>query len=273
MLALEAKSEAENKPKRIYLSALLLFWPHEGQRLLQDLVTVDHGGELTAGVLPFKSFEGGAVKGVMSMVESLSPLSPDSDLVTVEEFYCLVPDGQKADLLDGVIYMASPDTRRSDRLGGFIKVLLQGYAEIRGLGEVYGSRFAFELSQFRAPEPDVAFVRTARLHLVSERRMVGGPDIAVEIVSRDSRQRDYGEKKQLYAEAGVSEYWIVDPLQRRVEFHRLHAGRYELVPLEHNHIFRSGVLEGFWLDVEWLLTDPLPKAYEKLQEIVARHRA
>ena len=70
MLALEAKSEAENKPKRIYLSALLLFWPHEGQRLLQDLVTVDHGGEITAGVLPFKSFEGGAVKGVMSMVES-----------------------------------------------------------------------------------------------------------------------------------------------------------------------------------------------------------
>ena len=42
----------------------------------------------------------------------------DSDLVTVEEFFCLVPDGQKADLIDGVIYMASPDTRRSDRLGG-----------------------------------------------------------------------------------------------------------------------------------------------------------
>ena len=207
------------------------------------------------------------------MVAPLSPLSPDSDLVTIEEFYCLVPDGQKADLLDGVIYLASPDTRRSDRLSGFIKFLLQGYADIRGLGEVYGSRFAFELSQFRAPEPDIAFVRTERLHLVSERRMVGGPDIAVEIVSRDSRQRDYGEKKQLYAEAGVSEYWIVDPLQRRVEFHRLHAGHYELVPLEHNHIFRSVVLEGFWLEVEWLLTDPLPKAYEKLQEIVAQHSA
>jgi Uma2 family endonuclease len=164
-------------------------------------------------------------------------------------------------------------THLSFRLGGFIKFLLQGYAETQGLGEVYGSRFAFELSQFRAPAPDVAFVHTERLHRVSERRMVGGPDITVEIVSRDSRQRDYGEKKQLYAEAGVSEYWIVDPLQRRVEFHRLHAGRYELVPLEHNHVFRSVALEGFWLDVEWLLTKPLPKAYEKLQEILARHGA
>ncbi len=174
-----------------------------------------------------------------------SPLSPDSDLVTVEEFYCLVPDGQKADLIDGVIYMASPDTRRSDRLGGFTKFLMQGYAAVQGLGEVYGSRFAFELTQFRAPEPDAAFVRTERLHLVSERRMVGGPDIAVEIVSRESRQRDYGEKKQLYADAGVSEYWIIDPLQRRVEFHRLRAGRYEPVPLEQNRIFRSAVLGNF----------------------------
>ena len=204
------------------------------------------------------------------MAAPTSPVSPDSDLVTVEEFYGLVPDGQKADLIDGVIYMASPDTRRSDRLGGFIKFLLQGYAEAQGSGEVYGSRFAFELSQFRAPAPDVAFVRTERLHLVSERRMVGGPDIAVEIVSRDSRQRDYGEKKQLYAEAGVTEYWIIDPIQRRVEFHRLDAGRYALVPLEHNRIFRSAVLEGFWLDIEWLLTEPLPKAYEKLQEILAQ---
>lgn len=202
-----------------------------------------------------------------------TPTLVDSDLVTVEEFYCLVPDGQKADLIDGVIYLASPDTRRSDRVAGLIKFLMQGYASAKGLGEVYGSRFAFELSEFRAPEPDVAFVRTQRLHLVGEERMVGGPDIAVEIVSRDSRQRDYGEKKQLYAEAGVSEYWIVDPLQKRGEFYRLSAGRYELVPLEHNRIFRSTVLAGFWLDVEWLLAEPLPNEYEKLQEILATRSA
>jgi Uma2 family endonuclease len=197
------------------------------------------------------------------------PIPTNSDLVTVEEFYCLVPDGQKADLIDGVIFMASPDTRRNDLLGGWIKFLMQGYASAKGLGQVYGSRFSFELSEFRAPEPDVAFVRSNRLHLISERRMLGGPDIAVEIVSRDSRQRDYGEKRQLYAEAGVAEYWLVDPLQQRVEFHRLSAGRYELLPLEHNRMFRSGVLEGFWLDVEWLLAVPLPNEYEKLQQLLA----
>lgn len=89
------------------------------------------------------------------------------------------------------------------------------------------------------------------------------------MVARDRRQRDYGGKKPLYAEAGVSEYCIIDPLQGRAEFHRLIEGRYELVPLERNRIFRSRILKGFWLDVEWLLSEPLPNVYEKLQEILA----
>ena len=192
----------------------------------------------------------------------------ERDLVTVEDFFALVPDGQKADLIDGVIYMASPDSTRNDQLTGFIRFLVQGYATVKQFGKVFGSRFAFELSPIRAPEPDVAFVLTARLHLVEETRMKGAPDIAVEIVARESRTRDYLEKKNLYEAAGVREYWIIDPLQRRAEFYRLTEGQYNLVPLEQNRIFRSEILEGFWLDVEWLFADKLPNEFHKLQEIL-----
>jgi len=192
----------------------------------------------------------------------------ERDLVTVEDFFALVPDGQKADLIDGVIYMASPDSTRNDQLAGFVRFLVQGYSRVKDLGMVFGSRFAFELSHIRAPEPDVAFVSIARLHLVEETRMKGAPDIAVEIVARESRSRDYFEKKNLYESAGVLEYWIIDPLQLRAEFYRLLDGRYHLVPLEQNRIFRSEVLEGFWLDVEWLFADKLPNEFEKLQQIL-----
>jgi Uma2 family endonuclease len=192
----------------------------------------------------------------------------NSDLVTVKEFYALVEDGMKADLIDGVIYMASPDSLTHNQLGGFLYSLMLGYSEIKDLGKVFVSRFAFVLSPLRAPEPDVAFVKKDRLNLVHEGGMEGGPDIAVEIVSRESRQRDYVQKKQLYQEANVSEYWLIDPLQRRAELYLLVEGRYELAPLEHNRIFRSTILEGFYLDVEWLFADPPPKAYEKLQEIL-----
>lgn len=192
----------------------------------------------------------------------------ERDLVTVDDFFALVPDGQKADLIDGVIYMASPDSTRNDQLAGFIRFLVQGYARVKRLGKVFGSRFAFELSHIRAPEPDVAFVSMARLHLVEATRMKGAPDIAVEIVARESRTRDYFEKKNLYETAGVLEYWIIDPLQRRAEFYRLKDGQYHLVPLEQNRIFCSEILEGFWLDVEWLFADELPDEFEMLQEIL-----
>ncbi len=197
--------------------------------------------------------------------------APTVDLITVEQFYRLVPDGQKADLIDGVIYMASPDSLRHNHLTLFVSRLFQGYLEAKGLGgDVTVSRFAFELTPHRAPEPDVAYVRPERTHLLSEVSMRGGPDIAVEIVSRDSRNRDYGEKRQLYQDAGVPEYWIIDPIQERVEFLVLHEGRYQLAPLEENRMFRSRALGGLWIDVGWLLADPLPPVSRCLAEMAAR---
>jgi len=190
------------------------------------------------------------------------------DLFTVDDFYCLVPDGQKADLIDGVIYLASPDTLRSDQITGFIHFLLKGYAEVKGAGTVSGSRFAYRLTPHRAPEPDVAFVSRARQGVLDERGGLDAPDIAVEVVTRDSLQRDYDEKKTLYQQQGVKEYWIIDPLRNRCEFYRLKRRRFHPVPLERNRIFRSQSLKGFWLDVEWVLRYPLPKAYECLQQIL-----
>jgi hypothetical protein len=64
------------------------------------------------------------------------------DLVKVDEFFVLVPESQKADLIDGAIYMASPETRRHNK----IRFLIQGYAETKGLGEVFGSRYLMSLS-------------------------------------------------------------------------------------------------------------------------------
>lgn len=197
----------------------------------------------------------------------------DSDLYTVDEFYDLVSEGQKADLIEGVIYLASPDTRRNDDLNTFMLFLMSGFADARGLGHVSGSRYAYRLGDRRAPEPDAAFVRSDRVgEVVTEREGMGPPDVAVEVVARDSRTRDYHDKLHLYEAAGVREYWLLDPMIGRAEFRRLVDGCYELVPLEENRIFRSEALPGFWIDVDWLFGTRRPGKMDCLARLLANPR-
>jgi Uma2 family endonuclease len=193
--------------------------------------------------------------------------------VTVEEFFAVIEDGQKADLLEGSIYMASPDTPRNDKLGYFIRALIQDYADERQLGEAYGSRVAFVLGRYRCPEPDVSFVAIERLGVMEGTRGIGAPDIAVEIVSADSASRDYVQKRILYEEAGVREYWIVDPQERRCQFLRLISAQFVEVTLEGGNLYRSEVLPDFWLDVGWLFAQPLPKPSACLRAILTTDRS
>jgi Uma2 family endonuclease len=125
------------------------------------------------------------------------------------------------------------------------------------------------MSGHDACEPDVGYVAPHRLHLLEQRYMRGAPDIAVEIVSRESHSRDYGEKREIYEQAGVGEYWILDPLRQSTQFLRLHDGRFEPAPLVKDRYFQSEVIPGFWLDVEWLFADELPNDYACLQSILA----
>lgn len=197
------------------------------------------------------------------------PETPAQDLITVGEFFRLIPDGQKADLLNGVIYMASPDSIRANDLTGFLEYLMRGYNGARQLGgRVFVNRVAYRLTRYSAPEPDVSYVSLNRVHLIQPTFVRGGPDAAVEVVARESHRRDYVLKKRAYQKAGVSEYRVVDPIKNQAKFFRLRNGVCELVPLEDGHVFRSEVLPGFWLDVNWLWADLLPEPYDCLQQII-----
>jgi Uma2 family endonuclease len=136
------------------------------------------------------------------------------------------------------------------------------------LGSVYGPRVAFRINDAESPEPDVAFVRSERRHLLRRGFVAGPPDLAIEIVSPDSVERDYVAKRHQYREAGVSEYWIIDEDNQRVTVLKLDArGRYrEVRPRQGKYVSR--VLPGFFLRAEWLWRDPLPKAADLLNRIL-----
>ncbi len=190
-------------------------------------------------------------------------------LITFEEFCFLVNDDRKADLIDGVIYMASPDNTDANDLSGWIYFVMRGFAKEKDLGKVYGSRVAFRLDEYQSPEPDIAFVRKDRLHLVRRGFVDGRPDLAVEIVSQESVERDYEDKRQQYQDAGVPEYWIVDEIEQRVTLLRLDPrGRYREVKPRKGEL-HSEVLPGFRLRPAWLWQTPLPSELEVLTQLLA----
>lgn len=186
---------------------------------------------------------------------------------TFHEFLELIREDQKADLLDGVIYMASPENLEHNDLERWLTLILGGFAEARSLGRVTIGKVAFRLSNTYSPEPDVAFVRASRSGILKRGYVDGPPDLAVEIVSPESVDRDYELKRGAYEKAGVEEYWILDPDERRATFLRLAGDRYADVPLS-DHVFESAVLPGFRLDVRHLWQRPLPPALPLVQALL-----
>lgn len=193
---------------------------------------------------------------------------PRTGLLTFDDFCVLVKDGQKADLIDGVIYMASPENIDSNLLEVWLLRLISDFVEERSLGQVLVSRVAFRLGEHQAPEPDISFVRTERLHLLHRGYVEGPPDLAIELVSPESRERDYERKREQYRRAGVTEYWIVDEMEQRVTLLRLTtSGAYREVR-PRKGVLHSEALTGFWLRPEWLWQQPRPRKSDVLAQIL-----
>lgn len=172
---------------------------------------------------------------------------------TAEDYWSL-PEGRRAELIDGTLYdMAPPSRTHQDIVAGFTHALRQHVLEHGGPCRVYPAPFAVNLDADDATwvEPDVSLVcDPAKL---SERGCEGAPDFVVEVVSPTSRRIDYLTKATQYEQAGVREYWIVDPTIKRTTVYRYEtAGPAPLlapfdIPVE------VGVLEGLTITVSKLL--------------------
>lgn len=198
------------------------------------------------------------------------PDAPES-LLTLDQFKRLVRNGQKADLIEGVMIVASPATERHEQLFSFLFHLLGLYVENLDLGIVRSSRTLVEVDEKNGYEPDILFVAKARLDIVREKSIVGPPDLVIEIISPGSRSDDAYAKKEGYARLGVHEYWLIDPDNRAVAFYRLSGDTYAEVPVK-DDTYRSEAVPGFWLRTGWLWPDPqgrLPKVADVLRELGA----
>lgn len=137
------------------------------------------------------------------------------------EDYLNLPDEQRAELIDGQLYDMAPPYRVHQKLvSQFIQLIGSHIKENGGSCEVYPAPFAVNLDgdDQNWVEPDISVICDP--DKLTDRGCEGAPDFIIEVVSPSSRKMDYVTKHFLYSNAGVREYWIVDPAKERTTVYR-----------------------------------------------------
>jgi Uma2 family endonuclease len=185
---------------------------------------------------------------------------------TFEEYLAWPGEEKKVEWVDGEITVMAASSIRHELLLGFLQFVLKAYTLKHNSGLIFTSNVAMKLAaDRRGRQPDLLFISHERARLLRENHLDGPADLVVEIVSPESVGRDRGEKFVEYEAAGIREYWYLDPQRQEVEFYRLDdAGRYRNAPID-DGVFRSQVINGFWLRVAWLWE--LPNELDTLREL------
>jgi Uma2 family endonuclease len=180
--------------------------------------------------------------------ETETPLAPRSGLGPYREAdYLGLPDDPRCELLYGRLLVTPAPTARHQRVVVKILRILADCADRHG-DQVLVSPIDVVLADHSVVQPDVIYVTAARSSIVRD-RVEGAPDLVVEVLSPSTARRDLGEKLRLYAEAGVAEYWIIDPGLRTFEFLESAQDAFR-VRLPDGATYRSAAIAGLELDLE-----------------------
>lgn len=172
---------------------------------------------------------------------------------TYQELVAEMPESnQPCELWDGELIMSpAPSFRHQVIVGRFYRQLFE-WASKHHLGEVVAGPIDMVLSPHRVAQPDVVFISRDRVNVIG--RAIEGPvDLAAEVISLGDRNRDRIEKRDLYEQYGIKEYWLIDPEAKTVEVLHLEHGRYQLLMrCAPGHAASSKLLPGFAVAVDLL---------------------
>ena len=167
---------------------------------------------------------------------------------TIEDIYAL-PDGERAELIDGKIYYMAPPNTKHQMLVMNMAYQIKDYI-VRNNGEcdVFPAPFAVFLyeNDTNYVEPDISVI--CDKNKITDKGCNGAPDWVIEIVSPSSRSMDYYTKLFKYRTAGVREYWITDPVKQRITVYFFEKETIEEYPFGTD--IPVGIYEGFEMKVE-----------------------
>ncbi|RKI41767.1 Uma2 family endonuclease [bacterium D16-51] len=165
---------------------------------------------------------------------------------TIDDIYNL-PEGQRAELIDGELYMLAAPGIKHQRLVTEFTYLIKNYIRCHnGECEIFPAPFAVFLNADNKIylEPDISVI--CDKDKLTEDGCMGAPDWIIEIVSPSSRPMDYNKKLLKYGTAGVREYWIVDPMKLLIMVYNFEHDTFEQYSFSDK--IKAGIYEDFEID-------------------------
>ena len=154
-------------------------------------------------------------------------------------------DGRLYEILEGELYVTPRPSVEHQRISRNIEFFLVSFLRRSSRGEVLDAPIGVRLSDEDVLEPDLVVVLREHANRIGTQVIEGVPDLIVEILSPGTARRDLGPKRDKYREAGVPEYWIVDPASATIDVQVLRDGAYVREALfRREETLRSPLLPG-----------------------------
>ncbi|WP_447970958.1 Uma2 family endonuclease [Nitrospira sp. M1] len=177
--------------------------------------------------------------------------------LTYEDYQGFPEDGKHHELIDGEHHVTPVPLTKHQRIASNLHGYIFQHCQYTKLGRIFSAPTDVVLTNTDVVQPDILFIRSERLSIITRQNIQGAPDLVIEILSETTRQRDERLKRTLYEQHGVNEYWSVDPELDSIKIYRLQEGRYgpcQEFTLEHPQTtLTMSLLPGFSL--------PLPNVF------------
>jgi Uma2 family endonuclease len=140
----------------------------------------------------------------------LPMLAPVHPAVTRSDYEALPAGPPYYQLIEGQLVMSPSPFTKHQRVVGRLFGILSAFVQEHTLGEVFVAPLDVFLNDVNVYQPDIAYVSTAQMHIVTDHGIEGAPDLCVEVLSKSTQRFDKITKKKVFAQAGLHHYWLVD---------------------------------------------------------------
>lgn len=170
--------------------------------------------------------------------------------MTTAEFFELPEQIQPTELIYGELVVSPTPIPKHQYITGNTHLILREISKTVG-GKAFAAPLEIYLDEGVVPQPDVMWVAPESKCIIDEKRLIGPPDLVVEVFSPGSVRYDREDKFEIYQKYGVREYWMIDPMEEYVEVHCLKDGRFDRQGVYGpDKQFQSTMLGGATIDVK-----------------------